>query len=383
MVKKIFSYSQKEMEDKFRRYKLDHPFHYAAQLTKNWDHNWRNKYLFLPESQSKDILTMIPYMGDALDAGYVYTDINRGNYGKAAVGLGLLALPNVVEKPFKRVGKKAFNLLGEYMPNYKKWYNDAITFLKTPIDQNPIKVVKKRNLYKHRWDSPKVNVGPYNYSGVYNSQENALELLRQRIAKSKKSVHHSVGIPTETAEEAFNDITHYDYVPYKKVSELADSKNPFVVIPQYIKLNLKPGVAIPGGDIYLNTGSLKKHGLGKRQDVVRAHEVHHFINTDDELAPISIFNTRHLSPHIQEYLNHTELAARGSQLKNYFGFTDPDQKLTGDMLKYAAEHYKGDVFDNNMQQMFSSIKDWDAAAEWFNTYSYKTGGKLIKKYKNE
>ena len=53
------------------------------------------------------------------------------------------------------------------------------------------------------------------------------------------------------------------------------------------------------------------------------------------------------------------------------------------MLKYAAEHYKGDVFDNNMQQMFSSIKDWDAAAEWFNTYSYKTGGKLIKKYKNE
>jgi hypothetical protein len=33
------------------------------------------------------------------------------------------------------------------------------------------------------------------------------------------------------AEEAFNDVTHYDYIPYKTASEFADSKNPFVVIP--------------------------------------------------------------------------------------------------------------------------------------------------------
>lgn len=39
------------------------------------------------------------------------------------------------------------------------------------------------------------------------------------------------------------------------------------------------------------------------------------------------------------------------------------------MLKYAAKNYVKDMgFDNNMTQMFSSIKDWDAAAKWFTDY---------------
>jgi hypothetical protein len=33
-----------------------------------------------------------------------------------------------------------------------------------------------------------------------------------------------------------------------------------------------------------------------------------------------------------------------------------------------------------MNMFFSGIQDWDAAAEWLNKYSFKKGGKLIKKY---
>ena len=48
----------------------------------------------------------IPFIGDASDVVNVGNDINAGNYGQAALGAGLLLLPNAIEKPLK-VGWKA------------------------------------------------------------------------------------------------------------------------------------------------------------------------------------------------------------------------------------------------------------------------------------
>jgi len=43
-----------------------------------------------------------------------------------------------------------------------------------------------------------------------------------------------------------------------------------------------------------------------------------------------------------------EAAARGTQIKNYFGIAD-NTEVTPDMLKYAAKHYVEDTgMDNNM-----------------------------------
>ena len=64
-----------------------------------------------------------------------------------------------------------------------------------------------------------------------------------------------------------------------------------------------------------------------------------------------------------------ELSARGSQIKDYFGLTEPDQKVTPEMLKYAARNYPNEVMDNNMVSFFNGIKDWDKAAEWITKYS--------------
>ena len=63
-------------------------------------------------------------------------------------------------------------------------------------------------------------------------------------------------------------------------------------------------------------------------------------------------------------------------MKNYFGITD-NTPLTGDMLKYAANNYVRDTgLNNNMNQFFRSITDWDKAARWLSSYSYKKGGKI-------
>ena len=61
----------------------------------------------------RDILGFVPYFGDALDIADVGKDISKGNYGKAAIGLGLLAVPNIVEKPLKFIGRKAIRKLSD------------------------------------------------------------------------------------------------------------------------------------------------------------------------------------------------------------------------------------------------------------------------------
>ena len=61
----------------------------------------------------RDILGFVPYVGDALDIADICKDISKGQYGKAAIGLGLLAVPNVVEKPLKLIGRKAIKRLSD------------------------------------------------------------------------------------------------------------------------------------------------------------------------------------------------------------------------------------------------------------------------------
>ena len=61
----------------------------------------------------RDILGFVPYIGDVLDIADVGKDISKGNYGKAAIGLGLLAVPNIIEKPLKLVGRKAIRKLSD------------------------------------------------------------------------------------------------------------------------------------------------------------------------------------------------------------------------------------------------------------------------------
>ena len=54
----------------------------------------------------RDILVFVPYIGDALDIADVGKDISKVNCGKAAIGLGLLAVPNIIEKPLKLTIKR-------------------------------------------------------------------------------------------------------------------------------------------------------------------------------------------------------------------------------------------------------------------------------------
>lgn len=72
---------------------------------------------------------------------------------------------------------------------------------------------------------------------------------------------------------------------------------------------------------------------------------------------------------ILKSLNNTEVAARGSQLHDYFGHTGIEP-ITADELKYAKEHYIKDTgINNNMFDLLWSINDYDALAKWMTKYS--------------
>lgn len=105
-----------------------------------------------------------------------------------------------------------------------------------------------------------------------------------------------------------------------------------------------------------------------------SHEMDHAIHIPGE--PPKGFDLDYLmksTPEQPNYFptkNSTELAARGSQLKDYFGLTSPDQELTEDMLRYAAKNYVKDTgTDNNMTAFFKSITDWKEAAKWLSEWS--------------
>ena len=103
---------------------------------------------------------------------------------------------------------------------------------------------------------------------------------------------------------------------------------------------------------------------------ILSHEVDHALHLPDEPVPDNTFFPRiKLGSDYFMKENNTEVAARGSQLHDYFGHTGTEP-ITADELKYAKEHYVKDTgINNNISNMLWSINDYDALAKWMTKYS--------------
>lgn len=67
-----------------------------------------------PSGLMKDVGSFVPFVGDSMEIGNIGQDLYKGNYNQAVVGLGLMALPNILEKPMKYVGRKLHNLYNTF-----------------------------------------------------------------------------------------------------------------------------------------------------------------------------------------------------------------------------------------------------------------------------
>ena len=150
---------------------------------------------------------------------------------------------------------------------------------------------------------------------------------------------------------------------------------------EYLKSMEEEPMFAVGSRIYWNPDILDKGGEEiklylrdgfneQSKNVMVSHEVDHIIHTPNEKPEGNGFDFSKLSDDAREYFsyeNGTEIAARGSQVKDYFGMTNDVQQITPEMLEYAKRHYIEDYgIDNNMSDFFNSITDFEKAAKWLS-----------------
>ena len=117
-------------------------------------------------NMGKEILSATTPLGDIESAKDIYQDARSGNYGQAALGAGLLLLPNFIEKPLKalkRVGRKVVKAANKYPAknlevnlnpdrswNMDKIHSDVDKGTKEAIDFLESDVKKETDLYNKR-----------------------------------------------------------------------------------------------------------------------------------------------------------------------------------------------------------------------------------------
>ncbi len=117
---------------------------------------------------------------------------------------------------------------------------------------------------------------------------------------------------------------------------------------------------------FIGTGNIIKDNKLAHPEVYISHEMDYALHVPNEPLPEGIL----VNPdnYFMNY-NNTEVSARGSQLHDYFGHTGTEP-LTVRELQYAKDNYVKDTgIDNNMTELFQSVKEWEPLAKWMTKYS--------------
>lgn len=177
-------------------------------------------------------------------------------------------------------------------------------------------------------------------------------------------------------------IHYYDKAPLETIGKVSDdfinaSTNKLPTGESYMKsrglLNDNMIFATSStGNIYVGRSGLSRVASDFGDNNIRrtvSHEMDHAIHIPGEVPKGFDTSLTDLSGYFSAR-NGTELTGRGTQIKDYYGLSSPDQEITEDMLRYAAKNYIKDTgMDNNMTEFFKSIVDWKEAAKWLSKWS--------------
>lgn len=181
-------------------------------------------------------------------------------------------------------------------------------------------------------------------------------------------------------------IHYYDKAPLETIGKVSDdfinaSTNKLPTGESYMKsrglLNDNMIFATSStGNIYVGRSGLSRVASDFGDNNIRrtvSHEMDHAIHIPGEAPKGFDTSLTDLSGYFSAR-NGTELTGRGTQIKDYYGLSSPDQEITEDMLRYAAKNYIKDTgMDNNMTEFFKSIVDWKEAAKWLSKWSTMIG----------
>ena len=181
-------------------------------------------------------------------------------------------------------------------------------------------------------------------------------------------IHYYDKAPLETLGRLSEDLNNTRIVKmsdgdaYIRAKELADKNMIFATSST--------------GNIYVGRRGLSRVASDFGDNNIRrtvSHEMDHAIHIPGEAPKGFDTSLTDLSDYFN-VRNGSELTGRGTQIKDYYGLSSPDQEITEDMLRYAAKNYVKDTgMDNNMTEFFKSIVDWKEAAKWLSKWSTMIG----------
>lgn len=206
-----------------------------------------------------------------------------------------------------------------------------------------------------------------------NWKGDAVKLTKDRLNNGGFSrlekAHNSVLSKTaDTNPVLKSDDAPLTYTPKRKM-ELLDTE--VYEVPSLARTGNPNHIGVSNSEmgpvIYSDRPSIYR-GKQATSDI-SAHEFSHYVYTPGKTIPKEDFMpVKGYSKYFNGF-NSTEVQARGTQIKNYFGLTE-GEPLTAEHLKYAAEHFVKDRgYDNGMTEFFKSIKNWDNVAKWLNDNS--------------
>lgn len=138
-----------------------------------------------------------PVLGDVLSAKDILLDINSGNYMSAAIGTGMLLLPNIIERPFKYI-KRGVNRLLKHSRDSKiarvmdKSLKEGSLFTSLPSSTSDFKRLPKEDLMIHADRGDKT--GAFTKHGAYIENE-MLNPGKARKADQKDYTWFNKGVP--------------------------------------------------------------------------------------------------------------------------------------------------------------------------------------------
>lgn len=311
----------------------------------------------------------IPVVGDIMDVKDAYDSfIDRDALGMVMAAMGLIPFVGGISKKAmrakrttKKLSQRDKELLGS-LPEYAKpaspigeaWENHKKRLFSGAYERltgerlrmkngEPDPDMLDTNIYD--WDDPKVFRDAKYFLGNEYSDDEIREII--------------------------DEISGYGVLN----GNIIRSKN----VDEFIDLFLEGNPNISNKDV---------------ENFVKSHEVEHKIHFPDSGADKSGFDLNKIDDdEVKDYFKEdhfTEMAARGTQIKNYFGLTDDAQEVTPEMLEYAARNYLKDYGnDNEMKEYFESISDYKKAAKWITDHAsvgigaYYVGNKIANPKKEK
>lgn len=280
-----------------------------------------------------DYATLATGLGSLLSKGVSYA-------GKRLIKKEIRNAMSTSGSPIKGSIAK-FNISKESLPDYAKpnWQGDELALTKERLANGGFDRLEKFSKYSGEKAEQFRNVTGTGYRDFYPFENDFGKTYRQYLLDSQPAKGTRAGFKVNEEFAAFSDRTR----------------------------NIYTTILDDAPDRYKNP---------KYRTAVEAHEFAHFAFNPQRRPPLDVYNPPLTNPHrdyllglrdLHEY--GTELTARGTQIKNYFGL-DKDKPITEDMLKYAADNYVKDKgFDNNMTDFFSGIKNYKEMAKWLSELS--------------